>query len=186
MKLDIADLERLATILETKAKTADAKAHEHAQAKEIAEAEKEQKRAWSGRYFAAVCREAHRRLAVRTKREGFNPPAWEELLEYAKARHPAWPDADILQWFNHFESVGWKVGGGTGKQMISWKKAADNGCARWLSENPQANRQPGRNPRTPPDPEGWREWLKAFGRPYKEHRFEQEWVRGEFAKSRRK
>lgn len=184
MKLDIADLERLATILETKAKTADAKAHEHAQARELPEAEKETARARSGRYFAQVCREAHRRLSVRSKRAGFTPPAWEEVLEYTKARHPVWPPADVLQWFNHFESNGWKVGGKT--PMLNWQRAADNGFARWLKDNPQPTKLPVRNPRTPPDPDGWREFLKALNRPYKEHRFELEWVRSEFAKSRRK
>jgi hypothetical protein len=184
MKLDIADLERLATILESKARTADAKAHEHAQAREMEDSEKEHKRAMSGRYFAGVCREAHRRLAVKTKRTGFQPPAWEELIEYAKARHPVWPAADVLQWFNHFESNGWKVSGKT--TMVNWQRAADNGFARWLREHPQAAAKPGTNPRTSPDPEGWREFLKSLNRPYKEYRFEQDWVRTEFRASRKK
>lgn len=187
MKLDIADLQRLATILESKARTADAKAHEHAQAREMEDSEKEHKRAMSGRYFAGVCREAHRMLSARSKRAGFTPPSWEEILEYARGRHPTWPQTDILTWFNHFEACGWRIGQGSGKQMVSWQRAADNGFARWKEKNPEAQKAPAAvNPRDTPDPDGWKEFLKALNRPYKAYRFELEWVRTDFQKSRRK
>jgi hypothetical protein len=183
MKLDIAELERLATILETKAKTADAKAYEHAQAKEFAESEKESKRADGGRHFAKICREAHRLLASRQKREVFTPPSWEEVFAYAHARYPRWPREDVLAWFNHFESNGWLVSGKA--RMVNWKSGADNGYRHWNEKHPEKPKTPTGNPRTGPDPEGWREYLKSLARPYKEYRFEQEHVKFDFKQSRR-
>lgn len=186
MKLDTNDLLRLAKILETKAKTADAKAHEHAQAREMAESDKESRRAESGRYFAEVCKEAHRRLTVRAKRQTFTPPSWEDVLEYTTARHPQWPREDVLRWFNHFESNGWKVSGKA--QMVNWQRGCDNGFSNWIEKHPEVKRQAGpvKNPRTAPDPDGWPEFLKSLGRAYKEYRFEQEWVRTDFNSSRRR
>lgn len=183
MKFDTADLERLASTLETNATVADALAHKHAKAREIAEAEKEATRAKNGRHYAAVCREAARRLKIREKKGSFTPPTWEETLDYAKATHPAWPHADVLAWWNHFESQGWLVSGKA--PMRKWQQAADNGFLRWKEKNPQraqtsfagvvGNRSKG-------DPAGWEDFLKTIPRNYKAYRYEMEWIRNEFHK----
>jgi hypothetical protein len=131
------------------------------------------------RNHGAMLREAHRRLVAREKRSSFEPPTLEQVVAYAKEKHPAWPRQDIEQWFNHFESCGWVIG--KGKPMKDWQRAADNGFANWKERHPEARTVTARRNE---DPEGWREFLKTLKRPYVEFRYEAEFIRSDFAKSR--
>lgn len=176
-------LERLASHLETKADTATALAQEHAKCREIQDATKQTTRAFNARFYAGVCREAARLLKVRIKRKSFLPPTWEEVIDFAKEHHPDWPHADVERWYNHFESVGWKVG--SGKQMVDWKRAAHNGHSNWKQKNPAGKASSGSaqillSIATAPDPEGWVDFLRKHKAPYKQFRYASEWQRTEF------
>lgn len=191
MAFDPTDLERLASHLETKADTATALAQEHAKSREISDAGKQTARAKNARYYAEVCRHAARLLKVRIKRKSFIPPTWEELIDFTKEKHPEWPHVDVERWFNHFESVGWKVG--NGKPMVDWKKAAHNGFSNWKQKNPQNGNGNGPGSAqillslaTNHDPKEWPEFLKRFYPPQAaadlKHRYASDWLKAEFSK----
>lgn len=178
----IKDLEALASLLETKSHSAAAKAEEHAKLKEIRESERMATRAKNGLHYAQVCREAARILKIKVKRQGFTPPTWEELLDYVKEKLPAWPMRDVEAWFNHFTAVGWRVGGGTGKPMVDWRAAARNGYRNSQPKTVQTQLPMS----TSADPAGWRDFLKQRNRPYKPFLCEQEFLRDDFYKGRKK
>lgn len=172
----------LADHLETQGVSFDAQADEHEKAGEKEDAEKLRKRAHGRRYYAEVCREAvrlileptgapQRRLAAKVKRAGFVPPTLKEVEDFGLI-YPLWPRADIAAWWNHFQSVGWRV---NTKPMVDWKAAAANGYRRWLKDNPQKGAATGAT-----DPAGWREFLAEKERPYKSFALESGWVRTEF------
>lgn len=166
----------LAAHLEKKAKLSDALADDHEANREMAEASRMKKRAASARRFATDCVNAAKLLTAKAKRAGFVPPTFNEVIAYAASRPDmlaGWPDKDIRAWFDHFESVGWRV---NTKPMVDWKAAAANGYRRWLKENPQKATLG----TSGSDPAGWREFLAARGRPYKSFALESGWVRTEF------
>lgn len=191
MSMDLpAELEKLAKRLQAKATTARAMAHEHAQAKDLHESERQERMAKGGEHFAAVCMEAARKLRTKAKREKFASPSWEETLEQARAKFPQWPVSDVLGWWQHFESVGWRIGAGSGKPMVDWRLALANGWHRWAKENPQRAAAPSLfgaafGASAKGDPAGWAEWLRSVRRPYKAYRYEQEHIRLDFEKAQR-
>lgn len=127
-------LESLAGILDKKAELSDALAVDHEMNREAEPALHARRRAASARQYAAVSREAAKALTTRqqtaAKRAAFVPPTPQDVISYAASRADMtkWPDADILAWHNHFESVGWRV---NTKPMVDWKAAAANGYRRW-------------------------------------------------------
>lgn len=180
---DIAsELARLASILTTKAETADALAAEHVKLQRMEKWQAQVTQAKNARHFASVCMAANEKLKAKGhKANDFKPPAWEAVLDYAKSKHPAWPVLDVKSWFNHFETVGWVIG--KDKPMRSWERAADNGFHRWSRENPGKARAAESAQKCPDgDPSGWREFLKSIHRPYKEYRYEMDFLKEQFRK----
>lgn len=186
MKFDIAELERLAILLETKAATAQALAKEHTTLKELPDAARQTARYTNGIHFAAMCREAAKRLTARAKRSAFVAPSFLEAWTYAQEKHCTWPHGDVEAWWNHFESCGWVIG--KGKAMVSWQRAADNGFRNWREKHPQQA-----NPshtataghRAKGDPDGWTEFLVKKGQQYKEYRYAADWMQTDFRKASR-
>lgn len=129
------ELARLATILAGKADTSDAMAAEHALARNMDDWAKEIARAKSARHFVGILTEAAKKLKERAKRQGFARPSWEEVCALAKESYPTWPAEDVRGWFDHFESCGWKIGGG--KPMADWRAALRNGFRNAKQRTPQ-------------------------------------------------
>ena len=182
MRLD-AELAKLASHLDSKADTADALAREHAKALEMREAMKEENRSKNARHYADICRKSAVKLKVKEAQRGFVPPTWEELLDFVKLKHSAWPLDDVRKWFNHFESCGWVIG--KDKPMRKWTNAASNGFAGWLEKNPGAKPRSVQDslfPAAITDPVGWREFLKSVAQPYKDHRFAIPFLKSDFQK----
>lgn len=178
-----ARLTLLASHLERKAKLSDALAADHEANREAHEATRMKKRSDSARSFATDCLNAAKLLTAKAKRAAFVPPTWVEVNLYALDKFKTWPLEDLRAWYDHFESVGWKV---NTKQMVDWKAAAANGYRRWLKDNPQAGPKTAGGPNWTPEKEkAWREYLSAEGRPYKTFTAEMGWVRDGFNATRR-
>lgn len=128
-------LEALAGILDKKAELSDALAVDHEMNQETQPASHARRRAASARMYAGVSREAAKALTVRQKRAAFVPPTWSDVWNHALDKFPKWPADDAQAWFNHFQSVGWKV---NTKQMVDWKAAAANGYRRWQEKSQPA------------------------------------------------
>lgn len=174
-------LVKLAGYLDAEGVTFDARSDEHSNFGEHDLSVMLKRRAAGRRAYAEICREAATRLTAKAKRAGFAAPRLQEVIDYAAQGENMrnWPDKDIEQWWNHFESVGWRV---NTKPMVDWKAAAANGYRRWLKDNPQAAPK---TAATKADPEGWREYLKANGRSYKPYGTDMQWVRAEFNETRK-
>lgn len=177
------ELERLAQLLLVKADTAEALHKEHKTTSEKDDAAKQLKRAENARHFADICKTAASRLRVRVKMGAFMPPTLEQVFEFTKVKCPTWPREDIIKWWNHFESCGWRVGGNGGKQMRKWEQAAQNGWAYWKEKHPGAKlaaKKDGDN-----DPDGWREFLKGVPTKYEPFQYAAPWLKSQFAKVRK-
>lgn len=176
---------RLASILDSKAETALAKAKEHAKAQRLDDWRKETNNAENAVYFADVCRQGADRLKPHGKKSpDFVAPTWEEVCDYAKEKHPTWPMDDLRSWFDHFVSVDWKVGD---KPMKNWNAAANNGFKRWRAKGQPA--QSGQRslfqtsqvaPPPAGDPQGWKEFCEGMQRKPMEYRYAPEWMKREF------
>lgn len=160
-----AELLRLSTVLKSKAETAEALAAEALLANERSEEKRQQNRAANATRFAEVCTAAARMLEsprkpVVPRQRAAKPESLNEVIEWSKTNLQGWPESDIREWYNHFESNGWLVSGKT--PMQDWKAAAANGFARWKKLNPQ------RASRVQPDEDEtllWLEFLKSKGLP---------------------
>lgn len=177
-------LEALAAILDKKAVMYDGIAEDHEMNRETEQGRNARRRSASARSYAEVSREAAKALTTRqkatAKRAAFVPPTWSDVFNHTLNKFPKWLTSDVEAWFNHFQSVGWKVG--SGKQMIDWKAAAANGYRNWLEKNPQA--APKSEPKDP-SPSGWREFLVAQNQPYRPIDAVQSWLREEFKEGRK-
>lgn len=179
MPYDSSELLRLATRLEAAAKVADAKAEQHTIKRELDLAHREKNRADEGRHFASVCKHFASKAKSKQKQVSFSPPSWEELIEFRNEKLIGWPDEDVRQWFNHFNSNGWLVSGKAG--MKSWKHAAENGFLRWKKSNTQTELKLAE---ATGERVGWREFVKKMGKPYVKWKYAPDWMRTEFRKEK--
>ena len=193
MKFDIETLVpgliRLADLLDAKAGTAEALVKEfETTGGRATEALIQERLAASAREYALMAREAARRLREKTiaKARGFTAPTIEEVVALAAEKYPAWPAVDIESWWSHFASVGWRVGSGTGKPMLSWQHAAGNGYRNWLAKHPGAEifRQRKAATERNGDPQGWEAFLKAIRRPYEQHKYAMSFLHRQFEQRR--
>lgn len=186
------ELDLLSKRLSAAAAISRAKANHYTLKGEPQNAKLELKRADDADHFAQVC--CHfsskltvmkRRAATAAKRAGFVPPTFSEVLEYARTDESCrgWPEKNIRTWYDHFQSVEWKVGGHS--RMADWKAAARNGARRYFEDHgrPAAAKTESAEPEgwlefvaargVKPDPRGFRycpEWLKTDFRDWKKKR----------------
>lgn len=180
LAVTIEELEALASGMEAQTKVAHAKHAELCLQKEPGQAAIYERKVSRGQHYIEVIRNAIRLLKARQKSGAFIPPSFPELAEYCATAFPTWPKSDYLSWWNHFESCGWKIG--KGKSMVNWKRAAANGFKNWGEKNSSGKATATKEE----DPVGWREFLVKAGRPYSPYRFEAEFVRADYMKSKGK
>lgn len=177
------ELEALAVRLDLAAAASEAKAKLHVSQGEVAEARREMKRQEDGLHFADVCRQSAKELRKREKRGKFTVPTLPEVKSFIIANQgdfPGWPMPDIEAAYDHYEAVGWKIGG---KPMQDWQAAFRNCYRRWAEKNPGRAHQNGSGRKD--DPKGWAEWLKANDREHKPYVYAPAHWKSDFAQRTR-
>jgi hypothetical protein len=176
MPYDASELLALALKLEAAAKVADAEASKAAIHRDFATAASKQKKADDARHYVKVCQWfAKQHGTTKAKPGKFTPPTWEELFAYIRSDDELkiWPTEDIRQWFDHFNSNGWLVGGKS--EMKDWKSAARNGFRRWRTKKPNGAEQT--RIKWDANPVGWLEFCDSVSQPRKDYKYAAEWVR---------
>lgn len=173
MNFSIEDLESLANWLEKLSEVAKAKMSEFGQLGDKENVNRQADRAIKLGRYVDTCREAARRLRVRASRKQFTPPTLDDVLNLA--REVGWPTADAEEWYDHFQSNGWKVSGKT--VMSDWRAAARNGFRRWQRNNTQR-----KVTKENIDPPRWRYFLDQCKLPRQFHAHALQHIKDEFQK----
>jgi hypothetical protein len=152
-------------------------------------ADRHSRRASDAQYFAQVCLYFEGKHKTKAKRGAFQPPTFGQLLDFTRTDETChgWPEADVQQWYDHFESNGWRVSGVT--RMVDWKAAARNGARRCIRKQAKTPAD-----RTDSDPVGWMEFLRTHGAAAAarsrekgpgNYRYAPDWLKDEFRRTRK-